>query len=464
MSTAKKRPSRPPGSVNQRGNKWSYSFDGPPDSLTGERQRIRKSGFDDEEEAWDALSKARTELLSGVHAKASKRTVAEFFEEWLPRNRGNVDVTTADNYETLARAYVIPVIGKRRLQEVDTLMIASLYQHLLENGRKKVDTQFPMFEIWREVTKRGEKISPRELAAKVGVSYSGAAKAIKRFQGGQVPKPTAAGLAKKSVASVRIMLKSAFADAMVWKYVTHNPTIGVKGPKLERRGHNTWTPAQLSRFLTTVKSERLYAMWVLVATTGMRRSEIAGLRFTGLDIAGRSLTVRNTRVVSGGKVHDGFGKSARSRRRMSLDRATLKVLGEHVRMVTEERKTWGASYQDHELVFCWENGRPIYPDTITEQLGRLAAHAGLPPLTLHELRHTYATAALRAGVHPKIVSSRLGHATVAFTLDTYTEDIEDLDEAAAQEISDLFMGAPGFGLDDLDVGPDENPGGQNIAS
>jgi hypothetical protein len=66
-------------------------------------------------------------------------------------------------------------------------------------------------------------------------------------------------------------------------------------------------------------------------------------------------------------------------------------------------------------------------------------------------------------VHPKIVSSRLGHATVAFTLDTYTEDIDDLDEAAAQEISDLFMDAPGFGLDDLDVGTEEGPEGRDIA-
>lgn len=188
-------------------------------------------------------------------------------------------------------------------------------------------------------------------------------------------------------------------------------------------------------------------MWILVATTGMRRSEIAGLPLNHLDLDNNALYVKKTRVVTGGKVHEGEGKSHKSRRRLSLDRATAAVLQRHAAMIEEEKESWGDHYQDHGLAFCWEDGRPIYPDTITEQLARIAARLNLPPLTLRGLRHTYATTALRSGVHPKIVSSRLGHATVAFTLDTYTEDIPDLDEAAAQEISDLFVGLPGFHWD-----------------
>lgn len=433
------------GSVYPRGNKWAYAFDGPPHPLTGERRRISQSGYESEADAWNALAEARSKVLADTHTKPSKMTVAEFFEEWFPRMRMSVEPTTANNYETLARSYVMPIIGKKRLQQVDSVTIAALYEHLLREGRrKKTDTNHQMYEIWREVNARGGDIKPAELARKVGVSYWGARDAMFRYEAGRTPGEPTTGLSHKSVHSVKIMLKSAFADAVVWRYIQTNPTVGVRGPSVKRRSHDTWAPEQLAKFLSSVRHERLYAMWILVATTGMRRSEIAGLPLNHLDLDNNALYVKKTRVVTGGKVHQGEGKSHKSRRRLSLDRATAAVLQRHAAMIEEEKESWGDHYQDHGLTFCWEDGRPIYPDTITEQLARIATKIDLPPLTLRGLRHTYATTALRSGVHPKIVSSRLGHATVAFTLDTYTEDVPDLDEAAAQEISDLFIGLPGF--------------------
>lgn len=90
-------------------------------------------------------------------------------------------------------------------------------------------------------------------------------------------------------------------------------------------------------------------------------------------------------------------------------------------------------------MFCWEDGRALYPDTITERFNRLVERAQLPRIRLHDVRHSYATIALRSGVHPKIVSSRLGHSKVAFTLDTYSADIPDLDQQAAEDIGGLFL-------------------------
>ncbi|SFJ54744.1 Site-specific recombinase XerD [Amycolatopsis sacchari] len=441
-----------PGSVTRRGNKWAYAFDGPADPLTGERNRIRKSGFESEDEAWEKMAEAQAKLREGQLTKPSKRTVTQFFEEWFPKMRTSIgSPTTANNYETLARAYVIPVIGKKRLQDIDAITVASLYEHLLNSGRRRRDTNGEMFRIWQEVTGRGDEISARELARQVGVTHDAAYKAMRRFRAGRTPTDATNGLSKKTVRSVHIMLRSAFADAVTWKYVPTNPVAAVKAPSPENRSHRTWTPAELRRFLTAVQSDRLYAMWLLLATTGMRRSEVAGLRLDGLDLDNGALAVKATRVVTNGKVRQGFGKSRRSRRRLSLDKATVAALLTHVEMIQAEKATWADAYQDHGLVFCWEDGRPIYPDTITEWLARIADRLGLPHLTLHELRHTYATTALRAGVHPKIVSSRLGHATVAFTLDLYTADIPELDQAAAQEISNLFLGTPGFGADAMEV-------------
>lgn len=466
MARSKKRRGIP-GSVTQRGRKWAYAFDGPPDPLTGERQRIRKSGFESEDEAWEKMAEAQAQFREGRLSKPSKRTVRQFFEEWFPNMRNSVgSATTASNYETLARAYVIPVIGNKRLQDLDAVTVAALYEHLLSSGRRKRDTNFDMYEIWREVTTRGDTISARELAEKVGVTHDAAYKAMQRYRAGRVPVEAPKGLSRKTVHSVHIMLRSAFADAVTWKYVATNPVAGVKAPSLENQGHKTWKPEELRQFLTAVESDRLYAMWVLLATTGMRRSEIAGLRLDGLDLANGALAVRTTRVVTNGKVREGFGKSRRSRRRLSLDKATVAALRAHVKMIESEREAWGDAYQDNGLVFCWEDGRPIYPDTITERLARIAHRLGLPHLTLHELRHTYATTALRAGVHPKIVSARLGHATVAFTLDTYTADIPELDQAAAQEISNLFLNTPGFGPETPETtaeGPEEGGSGSKMS-
>jgi integrase len=117
----------------------------------------------------------------------------------------------------------------------------------------------------------------------------------------------------------------------------------------------------------------------------------------------------------------------------------MQVLTEHLAEQDVERAAFGASYQDEDLVFCWENGRPLHPGAVSVRFQRIVREAGLPRIRLHDVRHTYATMALRAGVNPKIVSTRLGHATVAFTLDTYTADIPELDQAAAVTISNLFL-------------------------
>lgn len=175
----------------------------------------------------------------------------------------------------------------------------------------------------------------------------GARDAIHRYEAGRTPGEPTSGLSHKSVHSVKIMLKSAFADAVVWRYLQTNPTVGVRGPSVKRRSHHTWSPEQLAKFLSSVRHERLYAMWILVATTGMRRSEIAGLPLDHLDLDNNALYVKKTRVVTGGKVHEGEGKSHKSRRRLPLDRATAAMLQQHAAVIEEEKTAWGDHYQDH---------------------------------------------------------------------------------------------------------------------
>lgn len=439
-----------PGSVFARGRKWAFKFYGPPHPLTGIREVVNRGGFETEDDAWDAMRIAQTQVVEGTYTAPSKATVAEFFERWFKSLSTTTAPTTAANYENLALAYVLPVIGKRQARDLGPEMISALYDHLLTQGRRKTTTSnWAMFQHWRAAN--GDTTA-RELAQVGGISYAGARLALRRYEAGRFPQKPTTGLARKSILSVHIMLGPAMKAAKVWGYVSTNPMPHVTAPSVERRTHTTWTAEEMARFLDAARKDRWYALMVLVATTGMRRSELCGLKWPAVDLEDQVVRMNTTRVIAGPAVHEGTGKSGRSRRRISLDDFTTAVLREHQNRNEEERQAHGSGYHDHGLVFCWDDGRPIYPDTIRERFSRIVDRAGLPPITFHDVRHSYATLALRSGVHPKIVSSRLGHATVAFTLDTYSADVPDLDREAAKAISALFIrpagqddGPPGTG-------------------
>ncbi|MHA6622890.1 tyrosine-type recombinase/integrase [Pseudonocardia sp. DLS-67] len=442
------------GTVYPRGRKWAYLIDLGPDALTGERRRDSRSGFLTEDEAWEALAEANTKLRASTYVKNSPRTVQQFLDEWLTAIKISVKPTTHSNYSSYAKYYVIPIIGNRKLQDISTETINRLYAHLLEEGRRSRDTNSTMHDVWRSGMAKGAEPSPRELATAAKVSYSAGVRARQRFRAGRLPRPRATGgLEPRSVQSIHIMLNRAFSDAVKWQYADVNPVKGAARIRRSRKRHNVWTPEQLKRFLATARDDRLYAMWLMFATTGIRRSEVAGAPINLLDLTARTLTVFETRVVANGKAQASDGKSERSRRVLALDRQTAAALTTHLQMLETERRAFEDDYRDHGLLVCWADGRPIHPDTITEQFNRLVDRAGVPPIRLHDVRHTYATMALRAGVNPKIVSERLGHATVAFTLDTYTEDVPELHHDAAETVSSLFLDALDDHLDDRTESP-----------
>ena len=148
------------------------------------------------------------------------------------------------------------------------------------------------------------------------------------------------------------------------------------------------------------------------------------------------------------RVHESDTKTASGRRSLALDPATLEALREHRRRRAEERAIAELA-DDNDLVFTWPDGRPLHPDLITDWFQRHARRVvweqdgrtkvGLPPIRLHDVRHSYATAALAAGIPAKIVSERLGHANVQITLDTYSHVIPGLDEQAAATVARLIL-------------------------
>jgi integrase len=124
----------------------------------------------------------------------------------------------------------------------------------------------------------------------------------------------------------------------------------------------------------------------------------------------------------------------------SLDLATVAVLREHRKRMVEERLLVGPDFTDRGFVFHQPEGSWLHPDAVSDQFLRRAAGYGLPRITLHGLRHTWATLALEQGIHPKVVQERLGHSTIAITLGIYSHVSPSLHDDAAQLVGSLILG------------------------
>ena len=184
-------------------------------------------------------------------------------------------------------------------------------------------------------------------------------------------------------------------------------------------------------FLRHVQTEKLFPLWMILATTGMRRGEALGLRWCDVDLERGEAAIRQTVVSHNYKIDISEPKTARGRRVVALDEHTVSELRSY-----KERDEPGL---ETDLLFHYKTGNPINPIDISKGFVELSRAAGLPRIRLHDLRHTHATLALQAGVHPKIVSERLGHSTISFTLDVYSHAIPHLQKEAAGQIASLLF-------------------------
>jgi integrase len=377
------------GSVKKDGASWSFVVDIGIDAATGARRQLRRRGFPTRKAAEAALADALSALRDGSPTSPARMTIRRFLvDQWMPSVRPTVRATTWATYLAVAHGYVIPRLGALPLAGLTPGRLNAFYGELLESGGRS-----------------GQALAP------------------------------------KTVRHSHVLLHKALADAVKWGLIVRNPAASADPPAIGKRAMAVWTPSELRQFLDHVAQDRLAAMWLLFATTGMRRGEVLGVAWSAVDLDRGRLAIVQTAVMAGNKLRiEPATKTAHSRRMIALDPATVAALRDHRRRQLEERLAWGPAWQDHGLVFTREDGQPLSPPTITRSLARIATEAGLPPIRVHDLRHSYATAALGAGVPAKVISERLGHASVAITLDTYSHVSPGLDEQAANTIASLILG------------------------
>jgi integrase len=253
------------------------------------------------------------------------------------------------------------------------------------------------------------------------------------------------GLKPRTVRFAHSICHKALADAERKGIVAINVAAKASPPKssaCRAPEAATWTPAELRTFLDQTRDHHHGALIRLAAMTGLRRGELCGLRWTDVDLDGPTLAVRQTITTVDHKPVLGDVKTGTSRRVVDLDDTTVAVLRRHQVTQKEWRLMAGEGWKDTGLVFTMPDGEGWNPDTITQAFERLVAVSGLPRITLHGLRHSHTTHLLASGTNPKLVSARLGHASVAFTLDRYGHVMPGQQAQAAAAVAALVDGAP----------------------
>jgi integrase len=432
--------------VYQRGKKWSYTIYDEPNILTGKRDRINAGGFECEDDAWSSALRKRAEIDSGRKVKPSTRTVEQFITEWLTSVKHSLKPSAYANYSTNIYAYIIPKIGRRKLQDISVPVLNAFYVHLLEAGRVKADGNSRMYEYWRDhrTLRNGLGPTPMELSKACGTSYQAAKEAVCRYRRGRVPEEYLAGLSPKSVRNVHRLLHRALSDAVAWDYLVFNPAEHASVPRERRRDRNIarpWSVEELAQWLRCAQQDRFAGMWVLAATTGMRRSELLGVRRESLGLDTGTLTIDETLISVDGRAEESDGKTAAGVRTVSLDAFTIAALRRHLAMLDAEQHAFGPAYPAGGWLFVWHNGQRPHPDTVTDRFNQLVDAAGVRRVRLHDVRHTYSTLSLDSGIDPKILSDRVGHANPTITFQIYAHRSAGRDRAAAQLIGQLIEDA-----------------------
>ena len=380
------------GSVVKRGKGYSVVLDLGDDPQTNKRRQKWHSGFRTKREAQAALAEMIGSVNQGTYVTRTKQSLAAFTDEWLAAIAPTVRPATHYSYARNLRLHVLPYIGTVPMVAIDAGTLNGLYARLLAEGRKD-------------------------------------------FEGG--------GLSPRSVRYVHTILHRVFKDAVKWGRLVRNPSDAADPPRSVASGApetTTWTADELRRFLDGVADDRVYAAYLLLATSGMRRGEALGLRWADLDLDGGRASIRQTVIVVSHVVQMGTPKTAKGRRTVTLDAVTVSGLREHRVRQNAERLLMGSGWSDLDLVFCRVDGTPLHPERFTRQFSERVRQLGLPKLRLYDLRHGWATMALTAGVHPKVVQERLGHANIGITLDTYSHVTAGLHSDAADKVAGLVFG------------------------
>lgn len=316
------------------------------------------------------------------------QTVGEWLEQWYAGKKRAKRDSTLRSYRQHLDHYLIPQLGHLPLDRLNALHISDLFD-LIEEWNTEI----------RTARAEGRRPAPEGDVRKRS-------------------KVVSVATQRRVYATLRNALNVAMKQKPA-RLIDYNPCDMVEMPDEHRDRARTWDPDQVGQFIAHTADDPLGTLYRLVLLHGPRRGEAVGARWSGHDHGERLLCVQRPLLQLGGKLVESTPKTRAGERVLFLDVETNDEIKKIRTQQARNRLKLGAAYEDNDLIFCWPDGKPYAPDWVSRRFKTLAVEAGLPPIKLHEGRHTAATLRLEAGVEIKVVSEQMGHSKTAITQDLY---------------------------------------------
>ena len=359
------------------------------DPATGKRKRKWHSFEGTKRAAQIECARLISEIQRGTYLEPNKTTVAQFLDRWLVDVKARVSPKTHERYEQLCRKNIAPLLGAVLLSKLKPAQISEAYAKALASGRRK----------------RNGGLSPR------------------------------------TVHHMHVILKGAMARAVKWEMLVRNPAAAVDPPKVGHAPMNTYDLSQTAELIEAVQGKRILVPTILAVLCGLRRGEIAALRWRNIDVAAGQLAVVQSAEQTKAGIRYKEPKSGRART-LALSATVVAELKAHRILQAQELLRVGKRLSDDDFVVAQADGSPLRPHSLGQEWVRfLAGSTTLPRVRFHDLRHAHATHLLVSGVHPKVASERLGHSKVGITLDLYSHVLPNMQTDAVALVDDALKAA-----------------------
>jgi integrase len=379
------------GHIRQRSpGSWELRYDFGVDPGTGKRRIATTTVRGDRKAAERELRRLLCTVDQGEHVDPSRMAVREWLEHWLSTVRAEVSPKTHERYGEIVRNFLAPSFGNLSLTKLAPVHIQQAYNGWATGGR---------------------------LDGKPG------------------------GLSPQTRRHIHRILRTALGRAVEQQAIARNPADAFKKrlPKVERRTLTTLTAEQSARLLESIAHSRVYWPVLLALSTGMRRGEILALRWKNVDLERGAVRVVESLEQTNAGIRFKPPKT-NQHRVITLPAYAVEELRRLRRQQAEELLAVGVRQTGETLVCCRADGQPHKPLSLTYEFARFVARMkDLPRVRFHDLRHSHATQLLASGVHPKIASERLGHASIGITLDLYSHVTDTMQCDAAQRLDSAMQ-------------------------
>lgn len=368
----------------RKGQSWQLTVEMPRDPITGERKRKYKTVTGTKKEADQALRRFITELERGEYIEDNNITVSDWLQKWLEVYIvPTVSPTTLVGYKGMIRRYIDPLIGHLQVQEMNALAV----------------------QIW--VNKL--KVSPS----------SG--------------EPLTAGTIKHTYH----VLRGAMDKAVQAGLIHRSPCAGIQLPKGEKKKPVIYDETQIQQLLDFARGTEMELIIDLELCMGMRRGELLGLQWQDIDWEKNQIHIIRSRVAVDGKSVVKQPKTESGTRTLDVPEILMKKLKVHKIKCMEQKIRVGRRLMEEDFIIVHPDGKPIYPEYVSQMFTKLQKRANLPKCRFHDLRHLCASIMVKQGVEVKVAQERLGHKDITTTMNIYAHVLPGSAREAAEKIGQL---------------------------